>query len=363
LSVYKLLCLVTTIVLLAPSGTTRAQPATWEPTEPAAEKGDWIKLTSGEWLNGEIQSLHDKNFEFDSDKLDLLKLDWDDVAELRSARELTYRFDDLGVFTGMATMRGDVVRIRVGDSVRELPRESLLMILEGRRHELDFWSAKVSVGFVGRSGNTDQADVNGLIHLRRETTRTRTNLKYMTNMGNLQGSETVNNQNASIALDAMVTAGFFVTPFSLDYFRDPFQNIKSRFTIGAGAGYTILRGGDVEWSIGLGGGYLTTQLVSAAPGEDEKESTGVIVPSTGLEWDVNDNVELALNYDAKIGVPEVKETFHHAFALVSVDVIGDYIDLDVSLTWDRNETPKADAEGIVPVRDDFRTSVGIGVDF
>ena len=84
----------------------------WQPTEPTPGERDWIKMTSGEWLWGDIKGLRDDDFEFDSEELDLLKLDFDDVAEVRSARILTYRFESGGVFTGTATIRDGVVKIQ-----------------------------------------------------------------------------------------------------------------------------------------------------------------------------------------------------------------------------------------------------------
>ena len=47
----------------------------WGPPSALPEKFDWIQLTSGEWLKGDLKVLYDKKLEFDSDELDLLELD------------------------------------------------------------------------------------------------------------------------------------------------------------------------------------------------------------------------------------------------------------------------------------------------
>ena len=57
--------------------------ASFEP--PADDKFDWIQLESDEWLKGEIIALYNFILEFDSDELGVLKFDWDDVRQLRSA--------------------------------------------------------------------------------------------------------------------------------------------------------------------------------------------------------------------------------------------------------------------------------------
>ncbi len=46
------------------------------------------------------------------DELDNLQIDWDDVAELRSPRVLTYTFIDLGVVVSTAVMRDSILVIR-----------------------------------------------------------------------------------------------------------------------------------------------------------------------------------------------------------------------------------------------------------
>ena len=45
-----------------------------------------------------------------------------------------------------------------------------------------------------------------------------------------------------------------------------------------------------------------------------------------------------------------------------MDILGDIFDLDWSVTWDHVSNPKEDADGNVPKKNDYRTSIGIGVD-
>ena len=55
-------------------------------------------------------------------------------------------------------------------------------------------------------------------------------------------------------------------------------------------------------------------------------------------------------------------TSHHLLSTLSFDIWGP-LDLDVSFTWDRVEQPVARDDGSVPESDDYRLSVGIGIDF
>ena len=61
------------------------QNQAWEPPPPLPDEFDWIQLTSGEWLKGEIKRLYERKLEFDSVKLDLQEFDWKDVKQVRGA--------------------------------------------------------------------------------------------------------------------------------------------------------------------------------------------------------------------------------------------------------------------------------------
>ncbi len=344
-------------------GVPSAAAESWRPPEPDANAWDWIRMNSGEWLGGNLESLRDRDLEFDSDELDLLKLDWTDVAELRSPRVLTYRFEDLGTYTGTAVMRGDTVAIHTLGGIRKLPREWLILIIEGDLSERNFWSAKASLGLVTRSGNTNQSDLNSVLRVRRLTPGTRGTLDYTGNYGRVGDVETINNHNTSVGFDVLVAAGFFVNPLMANFLRDPFQNIDVKSTVAAGVGYVIVRDGDLDLSAGFSGGYQATRYMSVEAGEDSRISNGTIIAYTEMEWDITGDLEFMLDYNAQIGVPDASNAFHHARLAFSFDILGDVLDLDLAAYWDRVESPQPDADGNVSKRDDLRTTIGIGLEF
>ncbi len=236
---------------------------------------DWVKMSSGEWLMGDVKGLRDDDFSFDSEDLDDLDLDWDDVAELYSPRILTYVFEDKIVLSGKGVIRADEIVIDDGMTEHHMKRSDLLGIIEGEQKEINYWSLKLGLGFVGRSGNTDQSDINTVLRIKRESALTRLMLNYEGNYGKLNGQESVNNQRASAALDFFLYRNLFITVPAVDYYND---------------------------------------------------------------------------------------TFHHALALLSVEIWNDDLKLETSLTWDRVESPRPNEDGVVPLRDDFRTYVGFSLD-
>ncbi len=64
----------------------------WLPPEPRPEKFDWIQLKSGEWLKGKLEVLYDRKLEFDSDELDELEFDFEDIKQIRGHAIFSLRF-------------------------------------------------------------------------------------------------------------------------------------------------------------------------------------------------------------------------------------------------------------------------------
>ncbi len=358
----KKIVLMLVLGLLPAACQVQAQDEPWMPPEPSPESLDWIQLTSGEWLRGEIHVLRDDMLEFESEELDNLDLDWEDVAQLRTPRILTFAFEENGVFTGTAVMQGDVISIRSAEGVRELSRSDLLSVIEGKPSEWNYWSCKVSLGLIFRSGNTDQDDLNSIVLIRRQATRARVDLEYKGNFAKANDVETVNNQLASAKFDYLISKGFFVTPLAGQLYADRFQNIDLRSTLSAGAGYYLYRRSNLEWRLGLSGGYTHTSFTSTEAGEPTTENSAVAIPATNLEMDISKALELTFDLNAQVTLPDTKGTIYHTFLLFSFEWTS-LLDFDVSFTWDRLETPKAEADGNVPERDDLRVAFGLGLDF
>jgi len=334
----------------------------WAPPEPKPGERDWVMLTSGEWLWGDITLFQDKDLYFDSEELEDLTLDWRDIAIIRSARILTYTFTGERIATGTAVMEDGVIRVQTAGGVEEYARTELLKIIEGELRELNFWSMKASVGLTARAGNTEQSDVNTLVKIRREATRTRIDLDYNANYSKVDSVQTINNHRVSGGWNIIIKRGFFVSPLLGEFYKDEFQNINVRGTIGAGLGIYVVRKSDIEWNLQIGGSYRETRYISVEAGQSAKNQTGAVVPATVLEWDITGDIELDVNYNAQVGVPDPKDSTHHLQAFLSIDLFGDLIDLTTNFTWDRIENPKGNAGGITPERDDYRLALGLGID-
>jgi len=73
------------LLTLPMSGYTEGGKPKWQkPTPVFKQEFDWVRLSSDEWLKGDIVSMYDETLEFESDELDTQTIDLDDIAELRS---------------------------------------------------------------------------------------------------------------------------------------------------------------------------------------------------------------------------------------------------------------------------------------
>jgi len=334
-----------------------------KPWLPAAKEFDWVQLTSGEWLKGEIKSMYNDNLEFDSDKLDLLNIDWADVKYLKSYRPSNINVENHKPVTGSLQISDDKVTITDGDTVQEFDRIELISLTPSGEREVDLWAIKFTLGLNVQSGNTEQLDYNSKFNAKRRTARSRFVLDYIGNIsktGNENGAltETVNNNRISSSLNIYATRYFFYTPVFAELYRDPFQNIENRLSLGFGIGYTIFDSSRFEWNISGGPAYLSTTYISVQPGEDKKIGASAIVLSTDFDTELTSSLDFIFKYKLQASKKEAGGYTHHIIATFESEITGS-LDFDISMIWDRISQSTKDDLGVAPEPDDYRLTVGV----
>ena len=340
----------------------KEKPKAWIPS---AVDFDWVQLTSNEWLKGEIKGMYKDSLEFDSDKLDLLDIDWEDVKVLRGYRISNVNIEDVGATHGKLEITGDTVQIISDYGTEEYDRSQLISFAPGGEREADLWSAKVTLSLDVKSGNTGQLDYTAKASIKRRASRTRFLLDYIGNLSKTDGGgttdnlvETVNNHRVTANFDYYKTRYFFYNPVFAELFRDPFLNIDMRVQIGAGLGYTVIDDGTSELSFSGGPAYVKTDFVSVAPGENESEATGALVIRTNYDTELTSTLDFIARYNIQYGNKDSGGYTHHAIATLESEITGK-LDIDISFIWDRIDNPTEDAEGNAPVPDDYRMTVGL----
>lgn len=330
----------------------------WVPPE---DTFDWIQLKSGEWLKGRLKAMQERQIEFESEKLKDLTFDWRDIRQLRSPHIVDVLFKDRTQVSGPVTITPDEVRVD-GAEPRVFPRDQLQSLTPGGSKERNYWSGKGSLGLTVRAGNSEQVEYNAQAHLQRRTPNTRLSLDYIGNVSSVDGVESANNNRVNTEFDRWLSRRFYlIVPF-FEYYRDPFQNLDARYTVGTGVGYDLIDRPSLNWNTTLGPAFQKAEFASAQPGEPTDKGVGALVFGSRFDWDITRRTDLILEYRGQYTSREVGETAHHSVATLSIELTKRF-DLDVSFVWDRINQPKVGSDGVQPKPDDYRLVVGVGMHF
>ena len=326
--------------------------ASSKPWLPAAKNYDWVQLTSGEWLKGEIKSMYNDSLDFDSDKLDMQTIDWEDVKYLVSYRPGNINVEGHEPVTGNLQITEDKVMITNGEGVLVYERSDLISLAPAGDREADLWSIKFTLGLNIKTGNTDQVNYNSKFNASRITARSRFLLDYLGNVSKTRDSngdfvETVNNNRVNASASRYATRYFYYTPLFFEYYQDPFQNLSKRLTAGVGVGYTIIDVPGFEWNVNGGPAYVSTDYVSVLPGEKQQVAAGAIVFATDFDYDITSFLEFIFNYRIQASKQEAGGYTHHMIGTFESEITGS-LDFDISLIWDRISEPATDADGNTP---------------
>lgn len=331
----------------------------WDAQATQTEKFDWIQLTSGEWLKGYLRVLYNDVLEFDSDNLELLKIDWEDVYAVRGQRLHSVRVEGQAPVTGVLTIIGDKVYIATEETVLEFDRNSLISIAYGASREIGYWVADISLGLDVRTGNSDQINYNAYAMAKRRTSTSRFSLDYLGIFSKTEGIQTADSHRVSTYYDILKARKFYWRPVFAEYFQDRFSNIEHRTTIGTGFGYHIIDTSKTEWDIGPGIAYQYTQNVSVEADQSSNSSTPAFVLGTSFDTELTNKIDFEASYRFNIVNQESGRYTHHATAAVSFELTN-RLDLDLSLVWDRIQEPTPAEDGRVPEKDDIYLFFGIG---
>ena len=330
----------------------------WVPPE---DGFDWIQLNTGEWLKGRLKAMQDRQIEFFSEKLSDVTFDWKDIRQVRSPRTIDI------LFIGGRKVSGSIMvtpaQVTVGGTEPcVVPRDQLQSLTPGGSKERDYWSIDLSTGLTLQAGNTKSVQYNAQIDLQRRTPATRLSLDYIGNFSSVNGTESANNHRVNSEFDFWLSQRFYLTLPSVEYYRDPFQNIANRVTVGGGIGYDLIDRSKLEWNITTGPAYQEAWFDSSQPGEPTEKGTAALTFGSRFKWDITRRVKWLIQYRGQYTSREVGETTHHAVSTLSVD-LNKRLTLDVSGIWDRISDPKVGSNGVKPKPDDFSLVVGLGVHF
>lgn len=324
-----------------------------------AKKFDWVRLKSGEWIKGELKAYYNKEMEFESDVLDTLFIDKDDIYMVLSKRTHAVRFNDGTVLEGALNISGGYVVVGTGPG--QYRYADLVSVAPSVEDELSAWTIKVGVGANISKGNTELAEYSASVDIKRRTATNRLLINAIGDRTSSNDEVTENNLRASGTFDWFYTRKLYFRPVSFDYFRDPFQNIAHRYTIGAGVGYYLYDTDKLEWDIGLGPAYQHTEFGDVIEGTERTNSSSSFYIESNTEYELTSDIDLEFDYKFTFSEEAAGGNAQYAKAGASFDITND-IDLDISYIWNHLESPIANADGTIPFKDDYKMVVQLGIE-
>ncbi len=322
---------------------------------------DWMRLTSGEWLKGHLKRMRDEEIEFDSDKLDLVKFDWEKVDRLHCPGINTYVFEDKLDVVGRAVVTKDRVLVETSEGVETYPRPDLLSIVEGEPKEGNWWSGKLGLGFSANAGNTNQGSLTGYAEVVRADYRTRSVLRYDVTVGYADREQNVNRHIGNASAKLFLSRRWYFTPAAAQFLNDRFQNIRFRATPGAGAGVHLFDTKRWEWDLDAGLGYQYLESLSTEAGAKNPQSDGFVTVGTWAELEFYKDVELELEWRTNLVYTTIGNTNHTGRATFSVGIT-DIFDFETKFIFLRTEEPAPRADGTSPSRNDYQLIVSVALE-
>ena len=325
----------------------------------ADDEFDWLRLASGEWLKGEFKAMYDKQIEFESDILDTLYIDREDVQLLIAKKTLSIRFNDGVVSEG--TMLIGPKSVSISDTRTNYHPSDIVSIAPSASDEGGAWYAKVGLGANISRGNTEQTEYSATVDIKRRTATNRLLLNALAARTSNDDEVSENNIRANGTFDWFYTQKLYFRPVFFEYYRDPFQNIANKYTLGAGLGYYVVDSDKLEWDIGAGPAYQRTEFDTVAAGADDTNSSASFYIASNMDYELTSDIDLTFDYRFTFAEQAAGGNAQHALAGASIDITND-IDFDISLVWDYLQSPIANADGSIPKQDDYKMIFTFGVE-
>jgi len=325
---------------------------------------DWVQLTSGEWIKGNIKRMRDDTMEFDSDDLGMLYIDFGDIALVHSPQANTYVFDDRVSATGSAVVTEDVIICQTDEGTKTFPRSELESIVEGER-ERDWWSMKLRFGLQLNRGNTNQMTYNIDFNTKREDRLTLLDLNYNGTFGSTDGEQIVKRHLGEGLFNVFLGGRWWVTPLFGQLFNDTFQSIKFRATPAAGAGVHLVDKPNVKWDFQTGLGYQFLRFTSDVDPTLENPQGDLFIPLfTYWDFDITGDIGLTMSWLTNLVVTSIGNTNHTGKADLAVSLTS-VLDLNVAFLFLRTEDPAQSAPADPPApqvqKNEYQLVVGISL--
>ena len=321
---------------------------------------DLVGLITDEWIKGEVISLRDGILIFDSDHFDELIIDWTDVRELHTAREVVVVLGNNKTISGYLSMVENHVVIR-GEKI-EKTRGEIVSIVPLRQSWWAKWDGKLFLGFGASTGNSKQLDFSVVWNNVYRGAFNRYSLLYTGTISRVGSVIIEDNHRATAQWDYFFGERIFLTPVSYMFYQNSFQNILQQHTPTTGLGYKLIYKPAIELELSGGLGYQMNQYESVQIGEPDNSHDMNIFLRTVLDTDITRKIELYIDYFVQFNFL----TNTNIYQTLASDLSFEFtrrLDLDLALSWNYIAEPMQREDGSTPEKSDVNFSLGISFDY
>lgn len=359
---------VVTLLASRPSGGEEAPPPPPipPPTEssflekPCTGSDDWIRLTSSEWLKGDVRRMRSQYVDFWSREMKSQSIKWRKVVDLCLAEEARFVTRGYRAYVGRGAVRNDTVIVETAQGQVRFPRKDLTGILPGRDREIDRWGISLGVGINADQGNTDQVSLNLNGALKREDRFSRGEISYSGSYGMTNQVETIHRHRLDNSFDWYFSRQLYWTVLDMPIFHDEFQNIGARISPSTGPGWQIFEQDGLEWSVETGIGYQYSSFISVQPPQRPQASDMLVRFSTDFSWDIVSDLELKLSHSSTLVPTDLGLTSLYTQVKLEYELTW-LLKLETTLVHNRVFDPVPLANGTRPKPDDVQLIFGFSL--
>lgn len=339
-----------------------------EPIIAYQQEYDWLKLSSDEWIKGDIIAMYDEELEFDSKELDLQTIDWDDVAELRSKNKLTIRLIGDVIIEGYVVVKDGKINLVNDEVIESYALTNVLSITSSSKREIDLWDAYINLGANFRRGNTAQLDYSIAAGAQRRSPTGHLKMDYIANYSTYDDQDTneklvtANSTRLTSIYDWFFSQKIFLRAMDFEYYSDELMNIDERFSYGIAAGYHFVDSKKLSWDVNVGPSYQQTKFITVSANENKTETSPGLALGTDFSYEITSDIDFDAKYQIKFVNEASGKRVHHFETGLEVE-LSKKLDIDFTFYFDRTESPHADEDDIIPEQNDYRLVVSLGYDF